>query len=721
MKKFLLLFAGLTLMAGFALAANPCTVGPTGDFATIAAAIDSWCPGGSNAGETAPLVINIDPSVEYDEVLSLDTVRTTSPRGDIVGDLVIQSATPGTPVVLKVQYDPRMALAAGARDGLYVYQEQFDVTFNDILFTPSASGTAIDDDLVKVDENPITTATIPNIITFDRCVFTDSFTSGTTRVPKVKSKADLLAMNFPADMTAFTPAGSMAAGDDLLKWWGDAGERMDLMVKDCVFFTKNGRCLEAVTEGENETVTIIDSLFAMGAASYVVTARPYNANCVVNVLGTKDPRQGDLTKCTAILNARAHSLYTSGGGAPPIGVTNIKNVLVNMYNDTGTAARPISGGAEGKLVEDSIFFVDRYPGNIVDYALIQDSVYNRCTFHRPTASGLTAQSMFYLGSASDPFGIYMTDCVISGANMPNICTAGGLDVGGFNLINCAIATEGPDAITTTGIAVTMTDCKFVDPMYVSYNVKDETFLDTSNPALALAATDGTGIGGGAHFRPPDASDDVVGALPNIFKDFGDCENDIFRVASGRSDWGDPLDGYGPGTEGDIYSVQDPIRGVVGNCAWIHHPSGRLEAGTGIGTFPGPITYSPLVYTAPGAFQNTDGGTDLVWSFYYKMPTIYSSYPRLAVRINPLAPPFSAVQGQIGDCAVYKELIAPGAWTVDSNWHLKVEPLTTLNFDARTSVNMFVNNYLVPNWYLDEIYLIDPSVPTLTSVQDWGLF
>jgi hypothetical protein len=318
------------------------------------------------------------------------------------------------------------------------------------------------------------------------------------------------------------------------------------------------------------------------------------------------------------------------------------------------------------------------------------------------------------------------------------------------MTNCAIATSGADAITTLGtpptVPVTYINCKLVDPMYLSYNRKLETFLDTSNIALAFASTEGTGIGGGAHYRGPDASEDMdmaTGAMTtrNNLKDVGDCEADLFRVASNRANWGDPADGYGPGTEGDIYTVQDQVRGIVGNADWVHHASGRLEAGSGTGTFPGAISYSAINFVEP--YKNTDGGTDVDWSFYYKIPTTYSSYPRIAIRIDPTHPPFPTVNdGQVGACAhkieLYIKTTVPtyNPWIVDSNWHLKtvnlstgVPQITQAGFVMESGdipphhdANVFVNNYLVPSWYIDEVILRDASAPVpVSEVADWGLF
>jgi len=697
MKKFLLLLTGLMLMSSLALAANPCTVGPSGEKATIAAAIDSWCPGGSNYGATPPFIISIDPSVEYDEVLTLDPVRNTvSPKGNIKGNIIIQSSIVGTPVVIKLQYDARTAQTAGNRDGLWIYQERYNVTCKDLLFCQSVNGTPlIDDDLVKVDENNTPTATIDNTITFERCIFTDIYTSGTQKIPAVKSKADLLAKTYPADMTAFVSASNMGGGDRMLKFWGDATpimERMNLMLKDCVFFTKNAQSVEAYAASTTETITIQDTLIANGSTSgqYILTARPYNSDTNVYVLGTLDPRQGDLTKCTALLCGSGHALYLSGGGAPPIGNATVRNVLVDLV--TGNPTDPVrlySGGAEGKLIEDTIFRVDGKPGNIVDYPLLKNSVWNRVTFHRPWTVALPANAFFYLGGSVDPYGIILNDCVISGANMA--ACSGSFDTGGFILNNCDIAMAGPDAITTIGSPplqpITYNNCKYVDPQYLSYNRKLETFLDTSNVALANAGSDITGIGGGAHYRGPDASDNVE----NLFRSFGDCEGDIFIDSSDRA-----------GTPNDVTMLDDqnPVRGVIGNAMYASQIAvgSRLEGLSAI---------CVANFTA----------SDQVFTMYYKFPPSTPSYPRFALKRNQTVTP---PQEGTGDAA--RVLWTNPNFTCDNQWHLFTPVVSTLVWTPGDTASLFVNNYFpyCANFYLDEIVFDDPDAPPL-RVEDWGLF
>jgi hypothetical protein len=397
-----------------------------------------------------------------------------------------------------------------------------------------------------------------------------------------------------------------------------------------------------------------------------------------------------------------HPFYISGGTTLPIGQVIMKNCLADIDNTNATQARLISGGAEGKLVEDCIISVIRNPGNIVDYPMTKDSVYNRVTFHRPYSFTPPAavQGLFYLGSAADPYGIKITDSVISGTGMT--ATSGTFDVGGFIMTNCDIAMAGPDAITTMGSPpaqpITYINCKYDDPMYISRDRKLETFLDTSNPALAGARSDAGGLGGGAHFRIADAGDNI----DNIFQPFGDCETDIFKIASYRSDWGDPGDGYGLGS-GDIFAVQDQVAGVIGNADWIHHATGRMEAGTESCALAG----------------KTDGGTDVIASFYYKVPAINYSYPRVAVRLDPRVPPFITGQGELGDNTGGHKEWTNTSFTVDNNWHQISATLSTVDFTGHTTANFFANNYAVPSWFIDEIVLDDPSVAT--RVEDWGLF
>lgn len=392
----------------------------------------------------------------------------------------------------------------------------------------------------------------------------------------------------------------------------------------------------------------------------------------------------------------------------------MKNAMADMSNTGAPAStvRLLSGGAEGKLIEDCIFRIEGKPGSIVDYCMTKDSIYNRVTFHRPWTVAtpippLVVDNFFYLGSGSDPYGIKLTDCVVSGAlttaikadpsptptATPTPVAPGppSWDVGGFIMNNCAIATVGPDAISTLGSPpaqlITYNNCKFVDPIYLSKDRKLETFLDTSNPALANAGSDITGIGGGAHYRGPDASDN----LQNIFKSFGDCEGDIFIDSSDRA---------GTPTDLTMLDDQNPVRGVIGNaqfCSQIAVGS-RLEG-----------------LSAICATNFT--GSDQIFTMYYKVPPSTPSYPRFALKRNQTVTP---PQEGTGDAA--RVLWTNPNFTCDNQWHLFTPVVNTLVWTPGDTASLFVNNYFpyCANFYLDEIVFDDPDADS-SSVQDWGLF
>jgi hypothetical protein len=171
----------------------------------------------------------------------------------------------------------------------------------------------------------------------------------------------------------------------------------------------------------------------------------------------------------------------------------------------------------------------------------------------------------------------------------------------------------------------------------------------------------------------DASDPSNGFAP-----FGNCEGVVFTHPSSRTDFQTMSD------------VQHTVGGgVLGNCLLTSHSTGRFEGGSDHCTV------------------DWFSGTDVVADFYYKIPTTLYSYPRLAVRQNPNWPPTVGGAGEVGDCSHSKEWTNT-SWTVDTSWHHFVETLTTLNWDSYTTADFFVNNYAVPEWYLDEIWLSDPT-------------
>lgn len=678
MKKCLILFA-VMLLASISMAANPVTVGSTGDFTTIQAAIESWCDGGANEGETPPFVIDVDPAATYDEAICLDDAFA---EGNIVGALTIQSATPGTKVLLKLQ-----RALNGSDDGIVLHQSRFNISFTDIVFCPSLTGTVITDDMIKIDENSGTTPSIYNKHTFTNCIFTDIDASGT---PKVTSKQEIIDMTYPADLESFVSGSSLGSGDMLMKCWNDADENLDLLLDNCGFFVKNGYCARIIADGIGQTRTVKDCVFATGLSWHAaLQVDPNNAGGVGIITGTQSPRLGDLDKCTAILSAGWHAIWCDGTGAGGNTVT-INNVLIDNDDIWGTDdSRPIAAGGCDLTVSDVIMAVYTDPGNIVDYPtnVTTNDKFERCTIHMPGVA-----NWLYTGGSPDPGGIDFIDCVFSGAGMGGYASAGP-PAKGVNLINCGIATSGADAFTTIGLVQSLTNCVFGDPGYISKDRKNANYMDTTAAGYFLAASDAGSIGGGANYTVADASDNVQ----NVFKSIGDCEGDIITQASTSSGYGDAA----------LPGQQDPVPGVIGNACYIWYSGWTRVEGSTVDI--------PVALT----------GNDQTFSFYYKQIGLFSTYPYIALRQNPPTPETGRVDSATG-WVLWNSATAP--FTVDSQWHIYNADISVPSpiippavasppwpvWDGVLDADLFVNLIStsgIKSTTFDEIVLDDPNVDT----------
>lgn len=674
MKKCIVLFATMMLLGSIAFAANPVTVGPTGDFTTLQPAIESWAVGGANEGETPPFVINVDPAAVIDETVCLDDGVA---NGDIVGNLVIQSSTPGTLPVVKIQQD----LGSGG-DGIRIHQSRFNITLIDLLFCPSQTN-MFTDDMIKIDENGSTTPSTVNSHLFENCVFTDIVASGD---PAVTSKADVLAKNFPADIDSFVSGSAMLG--NLLQVWGDTGEHVDVTIDNCTFYkpVQASPVYLRTAGGTDETITVDDCLIVgprgtggeWDAALYL---RPYPSGNVI-VTGTQPPRVGDLTKCTAVFYGTWHSLYVAGTSGDSTAVVN--NTMCFQEDINATAkARSYSGGSEDDTVTDCIFvnLGVNCDAAIVNYPVDKDT-FTRCTFH--CESGDT----IYSGSA-DPGYMEFVDCVWSG----NALAYDDVNTSGDVMYNSCIATSGPDAMTTFGIAMELIDCVEADPQYVSKAPLAPGLMDTTNAALFMKASDAASIGGGAKYTVPDAGDN----LQNAFKSIGDCEADFVIDSSDRS-----------GTPTDITMLDDQnqVSGVIGNATEFTRQSGSRFEGNSA--------------NIPVAFD----GSDQTFSMYFKIPgPPASSYPRISLKRNQTVTPPQELGGH--DEAILwtnAELNAiDGGTGMNNMWHQFTPDVSTMTWDGDDTVSIFIHTYypLGPEINLDEIVYDDPTVDT--RVEDWGLF
>ena len=690
MKKMMLLsVAMLVTSMGFA-AMNPVSVGPGKDYATIEDAISSWCQAGANASATPPFVINVDPGI-YEEQL---TINDTNTSGAIAGDMILQSAVPGTKFILKLRYglDPD---SPGNRDGLWIFQSRYNVTFMDIVFCPSLLGTPMDDDMIRIDENTATTPALPNSIEFYDCIFTDVDAGGN---PVVSSKAEIIDADYPGFWSTYTPSGIFGSGDTLLKWWGDDGENLNGKMVNCGFLVKECHCARINLDGtEGEQFEVTDCVFASAsdgeAALQCSPNKPFSS---VTIKGAHLPAMGNLDECNAVLSSGGDAVWCSGVTSATV---TIENLLVDVNDQYGTtASSPLRGGFCDLSVQNSILSVTGDPDSIVVYPV---NVHKPVIFQRVTIYMPGVPSWLDTGDVPYPGAVYFRECVVAGADMGHYNPVPRAPLLGVNMDRSVIATNGPDAVLEgclgDGVAFNAYDL-FCDPMFLSKNRKLEIFMDTSNPVLAFQASDGTSIGGGGDYRGPDAGDNY----DNIFKSFGNCEGDIFIDSSDRA---------GTPDDANMLLDQNPVRGVIGNalmCSQIAVGS-RLEG------------LSSIVVT-------NFAGSDQIFTMYYKIPSanMSSMYPRLTLKRNQTVTPPQEGTGDGGRCIWTR---TSAGFIIDSQWHLFTPNVSTLTWTPGDTASLYVNNFFpyCETFYLDEIVFYNPIWPCTgescaqSRVEDWGLY
>jgi hypothetical protein len=480
MRKMFVIVLMLLTVAAFGL--NPVVVDDLGggDFTTIQAAINSWCTGGTNAGETAPFIINVTNG-PYDEGITLDDAQTG--LGDIVGDIIIQSATPGTKVVVKLQVPP-----GGVDDGLYVYQSNADVTFIDLVFCPSMTGTIVTDDLVKVDENAASQPSAMNVISFLDCTFSDIDTGGN---PVVQTKADWIAAPKPP---TYTPGSSLASGDVILKCWGDTGESNQYVLEDCVFYYHyhNARIHNDGSDGESKSIT--DCLFSASADWNLSGVQVGGTKvCTSLITGTQAPRLGDLTQCTAMIGSGWHAIWVTGA----TNTVTINNTLIHLTNDAN--ARGISSADGSPLDIDDCIIRTSFIG-ILSTNNNADTIDNT-TIATVDDVGGAVDCIDFFGAGTG--SLTVRDCIFSDAPVAFSGTAPAL---GADVDYSAYVESGPNAIGGRGgVAVDGPNVINADPLFLGSDPLNANYYDVDNGSAAPngyqgAGTGASNLGGGGTYQ-----------------------------------------------------------------------------------------------------------------------------------------------------------------------------------------------------------------------------
>lgn len=460
----------LALLSGTAFAANPVTVNSAGgaDFTSVQAAIASWAAGGANAGETAPFVINIDPTGTYDEQIILNS--SVVGQGDIVGDIVIQSATPGTLVPIALQ----------GEDGIVLHQEVHNVTLRDLLLYPSLTSTTTDE-LIKIDENGAN-ATF-NTITIEDCIITETDAAG---VPLTTTRAG--AYNVPTVDTGARTNGFASN----IQYWGDNGESLQVVLNNVVCYGlpsgSGGNQLRANQVGSNgESLTVVDSVFAYGG-----TAATVRCGSSGTYVGTWDISGTDQTagpdQATVILSSTALSWTFEGALAGTASGTEIpvsfSNVLLSGQN--GIQA---FGSATFWDISISDSIISCPTGIALETNANTPITISNVTFDSDEAVIVNA------GAST----VTVTDSIFAGADD----AAGkfsGASTAALSVDFCALFTTLPTVDPASTLVPTIgSNIITGDPLFLSTDITSADFYDVDSNAYAGQGTASSDLGGGATF------------------------------------------------------------------------------------------------------------------------------------------------------------------------------------------------------------------------------
>lgn len=484
MKRIVSVFLFLLLIPGFAAAKNPVLVAPSdGDFTSIQAAIDSWCTGGANESETPPFVIDIQPGTPYIETMTLDSADTTGPvRGDIKGDLIIKSVTPGMKIDLRLM-ENGVDTTAGLRDGLWIYQEVHNITFTDIIFSPELTGN-IDDDLVKIDKNYDSPA---NTITFNNCVFTDVKDGVGGPISTTRATA------MPG--SAVSNVGKLTTGDCLCKVWTDNAEYIIVKFNSCVFGIADCNGIQfgsIATPGGTYQIDIYECVFGYlgfnaGSSAIMLTGGGEQSK-VVNI-DARDARRGE-NYATMFYRGNYHNIYATGQDANAH-VINLKNSI--FYHISGVA-RPISLDSRTQLNMDRVMYYGRSTAPAAVVGGWGEMTWNRVTFGN-------ASNSFLLVTPGAPATIVARDIICASpgtkivANTPDATQVLDLDY-------VAFPATGPDAIGEIGTSPGLqlgANIVTADPQFPSRGPKTANMYDVVNYDYWGKGPGGEPLAGGANY------------------------------------------------------------------------------------------------------------------------------------------------------------------------------------------------------------------------------
>lgn len=459
----------------------------SGDYTRINPAIRGFAVGGENTIGLPPYTVKIKAgSGPYNERITLDDGTTT---GNVAGNLIICSDTPGTLVPIALQRSDGQ-LAGVSSSGIVLHQSLHDITLRDLLLYPSITGETFRRYIIKIDENSANA--VFNTITIDNCIITEVGVSGNPLITK----------RWQAYYPPVEATGSARdnAFSNTVQYWGDTGESLHVVLKNSVLYgpplasATGANHLRAAFAGQaGESLTIQNTLMAYGPPGHGVR------------FGQTGAFQGTLAvDGLEILNTPStganHCVIFEGTSvdANERTTATLKNIKLVRDINTDTATRGISGGATVNIQELDKVAISVPDAGIVDITT-KPAVWKNLTINSNKPAGSNA--LYLVGGAGS---ITLTDAIFSGAGTK---IAGTAPDGGLNVNNVAFAESGADAITARDdgtITVTYgANIINADPGFISKRLDTLNFFDVRGEEYAAAGTAGAAlIGGGGKYVGP---------------------------------------------------------------------------------------------------------------------------------------------------------------------------------------------------------------------------
>jgi hypothetical protein len=461
-KKHLILMLFMLVVPVVAVWAQTVTCGSGGDFATLAAAINSFKTGGSNASNGAPNVINC-LNATYDEMLPEINVQLT-----------INGKAPRSTVILQ------QATEGDGDDGLAInLPETTQLDLNNLILLPSAASPP-GDDLIDIQ------GLAGSILNFTNCIISSNYSGG------------------PASPDGITPpVGTPTArcNDNGLNIYKTATIDMTINISGTIIVDAAGP--DTVLTPDNILMSSANpkilNIINGSVVSYATRLNIQAGAGTLNITGTHDKP----IYIIKALNKGTNGTLDEGSGlglwSTNVGSANLTYCII---------ADNVSDGVELQETNKTVTMNHVIIANNGRYGINIENIggtgyLSSVTAQNVTVSGNTGVSVVSATTTKDQ--VVLTDNLLNPSSFTG-CIIGkgdnGFNVGATSIANasyCALVLSGPNALTAkkTGTG-TLNESNVItdDPQFVeTTNFLSPSYFDVYNPLFGTAKNGNPLVGG----------------------------------------------------------------------------------------------------------------------------------------------------------------------------------------------------------------------------------